>query len=194
MSESDSYFFTPSFEPTKEENNIFNINNDSKAPASPRRGKRDKKSRQEREKEKEERELLEHLVIVGYESKLFRDDGTAKAVDAGHYLIPWMGDKSLLVDRYDVRLLVDDRNVFKVENRRRRTKEEKEEEEALNYERYFDIEHAEAALAEERCFWSFYRRLYSITRDNGLLFVHVPIKRKQRKDSKLPQIPQHFTT
>jgi hypothetical protein len=62
---------------------------------------------QEEEKEKAA------IVVVGYESKMFRDDETAAKVNEGKFLVPWMGDKSLMIDRYDVRLLLDDRKAFK---------------------------------------------------------------------------------
>ena len=40
------------------------------------------------------------LLVFGYSCKLFRDDAKAILEDSGQLLIPWMGDSSLMVDRY----------------------------------------------------------------------------------------------
>lgn len=41
----------------------------------------------------------EELMVFGYSCKLYRDDAKAMAEDSGVYLIPWMGDHSLMIDR-----------------------------------------------------------------------------------------------
>ena len=42
----------------------------------------------------------EDLLVFGYACKLYRDDTKALMEESGQLLIPWMGDHSLMVDRY----------------------------------------------------------------------------------------------
>ncbi|KAG6458955.1 hypothetical protein O3G_MSEX011136 [Manduca sexta] len=51
----------------------------------------------------EPKEKKEELFVFGYSCKLFRDDDKALHVDQGKHLIPWMGDETLKIDRYDAR-------------------------------------------------------------------------------------------
>lgn len=146
------YFFTPSFEtqpPAVREHNILDVPPEEPPEPVPR-GRESKRKRQEREREEEEEKERAALIIVGYESKLFRDNETAAAVNTGKFLVPWMGDKSLMIDRYDVRLLLDDRKLFKKNKEKIRktvlSKEEAEEEAMCDYERYYDLEHHEDEL------------------------------------------------
>ncbi|XP_072311365.1 splicing factor, suppressor of white-apricot homolog isoform X2 [Eucyclogobius newberryi] len=43
------------------------------------------------------------LLVFGYACKLFRDDEKALYHDQGKHLIPWMGEKNIMIDRYDGR-------------------------------------------------------------------------------------------
>lgn len=40
------------------------------------------------------------LLVFGYACKLYRDNAKAIMENSGQLLIPWMGDSSLMVDRY----------------------------------------------------------------------------------------------
>ena len=44
-------------------------------------------------------ELDENICVIGYASKLFRDDTKARSIHRGEHLIPWQGDESLMIDR-----------------------------------------------------------------------------------------------
>lgn len=46
------------------------------------------------------RDEEEDLLVFGYACKLYRDDAKALMEDSGQLLIPWMGDHSLMIDRY----------------------------------------------------------------------------------------------
>jgi hypothetical protein len=53
-----------------------------------------------------------HFVVIGYGSKLFRDDDAALYVDAEKHMIHWRDREDLTVDRYDGRCLLDDYSCF----------------------------------------------------------------------------------
>ena len=65
----------------------------------------------------------DELLVFGYGCKLFRDDEKALMVEQGHFSVPWMGDHSLRIDRFDAR-----GNLTKLENHEALTDELKKEE------------------------------------------------------------------
>ncbi|XP_012136399.1 suppressor of white-apricot isoform X2 [Megachile rotundata] len=54
----------------------------------------------------------QELLVFGYSCKLFRDDDKAKMIDQGKHLIPWMGDNTLKIDRYDGRGALGDLRIY----------------------------------------------------------------------------------
>ena len=86
--------------------------------------------------------------MCGYESKRYRDDDTARAVEEGRMLIPWNGDDSLRVDRYDVRNLTDDsQKLARFRGVYRRSPQQVELHRKLETERYRDLVEATATGA-----------------------------------------------
>lgn len=55
-------------------------------------------------KPSEKAEEDEQLLVFGYACKLFRDDARTLLESSGQLLIPWMGDNSLMVDRYVLKI------------------------------------------------------------------------------------------
>lgn len=97
------------------------------------------------------------LSVLGYSSKLFRDDEKAKELEQGKYLIPWTGDTSVKIDRFDVRAYLSDLtqlNAGQEEDHEMcaENKETEEEEELCDDERYkalHDIEGDKEMYEEE---------------------------------------------
>ena len=94
------------------------------------------------------------LLVFGYGCKIFRDDQRALSVEAGDHLIPWMGDPSLRIDRYDGRGHLH--NLAEYESRPGARLEdddlERHEEELCEEERWRALHHddsEDAARAEE---------------------------------------------
>lgn len=92
---------------------------------------------------------------------LFADNDLAASLDAEEHLQPWLGDDTLMVDRYDVRLLLqDDAQISPSSHRSVNTSQTTNEdtiESELEYERYRDLQpelrnprkQPEPAVAEE---------------------------------------------
>ena len=87
---------------------------------------------------------FEDLLVFGYAAKIFDgSDDRARYVDQGRHLIPWMGDASTLIDRYDVRGHLTDLSEFEQNDRNGwiapLTDKEKAVEEACDLERYAEL-------------------------------------------------------
>ena len=100
---------------------------------------------------------FEDLFVFGYAAKLFDgNDERSRYVDQGKHLIPWMGDASLLVDRYDVRGHLTDLTAFENNDRNgwvsRMTDKERALEDACDQERYAELRediHDKSTFEEE---------------------------------------------
>ncbi|MGH0114683.1 UNVERIFIED_CONTAM: hypothetical protein FKN15_034000 [Acipenser sinensis] len=108
------------------------------------------------------------LLVFGYACKVFRDDERAHYHEQGKHLIPWMGDKSIMIDRYDGRGHLHDLSEYDAEswNRDYHLSEEEARIEALcDEERYLalhtDLLEEEARQEEE------YKRLSEALADEG---------------------------
>mmetsp|Transcript_21179 Transcript_21179/g.35016 ORF Transcript_21179/g.35016 Transcript_21179/m.35016 type:complete len:152 (-) Transcript_21179:2643-3098(-) len=92
-------------------------------------------------KPSDEEDENQGLSVFGYSCRIFRDDETARMIDEEKHLIPWYGQSDLLVDRFDVRGLLENRDLFKKRKiAYQPTAKEIEEEANLDQERYADIE------------------------------------------------------
>ncbi|XP_028680812.1 splicing factor, suppressor of white-apricot homolog isoform X1 [Erpetoichthys calabaricus] len=108
------------------------------------------------------------LLVFGYACKLFRDDERAAYHEQGRHLIPWMGDKNIMIDRYDGRGHLHDLSEYDADswNRDYKLSEEEARIEALcDEERYLalhtDLLEEEARQEEE------YKRLSEALADEG---------------------------
>ena len=50
----------------------------------------------------------EELLVFGYACKIFHDDEKAIKTDDEHFSVPWMGDPSMKIDRFDGRGVLPD--------------------------------------------------------------------------------------
>nr|SVE88691.1 EOG090X07RL [Daphnia sinensis] len=107
--------------------------------------------------EAEVKDKFEDLLVFGYACKLFRDDEKAAEIDQGKLLIPWMGDDSIKIDRYDARGTLFDLKSHETpqggyDRTEGLTSEEKRIERLCDEERYFALykdEEEEAVIKEE---------------------------------------------
>nr|SVE73610.1 EOG090X07RL [Daphnia atkinsoni] len=107
--------------------------------------------------EAEAKDKFEDLLVFGYACKLFRDDERAAEIDQGKLLIPWMGDDSVKIDRYDARGTLFDLKSHETpqggyDRTEGLTSEEKRVERLCDEERYFALykdEEEEAVIKEE---------------------------------------------
>ncbi|XP_059397986.1 splicing factor, suppressor of white-apricot homolog isoform X1 [Carassius carassius] len=119
-------------------------------------------------KEQSDSSKYAELLVFGYACKLFRDDERAIYHDQGKHLIPWMGDKNIMIDRYDGRGHLHDLSEYDAGswNHDYQLSEEEARIEALcDEERYLamhtDLMEEEARQEEE------YKRLSEALADEG---------------------------
>ena len=73
----------------------------------------------------------------GQSCTIFADSDLAASLDAGRHLQAWLGDQTVMVDRYDVRLLLHDSTQLHKPSYRREP--DSSEEEDIDFERYRDL-------------------------------------------------------
>ncbi|KAJ8982201.1 hypothetical protein NQ317_013503 [Molorchus minor] len=95
-------------------------------------------------------ENYDDLLVFGYACKLFREDEKALYIDQGKHLIPWMGDETLKIDRYDCRGALSDlrkyeasREGFDALRWLGLSEKEKQLEELCDKERYYALKNNE---------------------------------------------------
>uniref|UniRef100_A0A1B6H4P8 SURP motif domain-containing protein n=1 Tax=Cuerna arida TaxID=1464854 RepID=A0A1B6H4P8_9HEMI len=84
------------------------------------------------------------LCVIGYSSKLYRDDDKAVEIEEGQHLITWVGNEDVKIDRYDVRCYFN--NLSHCETGRMGyalSEEDKEMEKMCDKERYRALLHDE---------------------------------------------------
>lgn len=64
-----------------------------------RRGGSKKDHQNKPRKEESDSSKYAELLVFGYACKVFRDDERANFHEKGKHLIPWMGDKNIMIDR-----------------------------------------------------------------------------------------------
>ncbi|RHZ47077.1 hypothetical protein Glove_593g8 [Diversispora epigaea] len=138
--------------------------------ASPSRFK-SRKNKHPRKKQRTNSQEYD-LLVFGYEAKTFRDDDMSKKVNDGELLISWRGEteNKILLDRYDVRNLLDEREQFrKVSYTMARKNEEIELEKIIDEERWKDLD----SEAED---------LFEMSEEERYEFIEEKKKRKREKD------------
>lgn len=98
------------------------------------RRRRGKKRHNKAAKEEPQNEV----AVIGVHYRSFDDDSLAAFVNSATALVPWNGDPKLLIDRYDVRHLLQD--LTGIRRRRARPPSPDATKEELDYERYRDVE------------------------------------------------------
>ncbi|KAF5281900.1 hypothetical protein FQR65_LT14484 [Abscondita terminalis] len=95
-----------------------------------------------------QKEKHEELLVFGYACKLFRDDVKALYVDQGKHLIPWMGEESLKIDRYDCRGALSELRQYEAnyDSKSSLSETEKRLEILCDEERYYSLKNNEEEL------------------------------------------------
>ncbi|CAI2178913.1 13941_t:CDS:2, partial [Funneliformis geosporum] len=119
-------------------------NNWSEPPSSSKFNNKSRRHKHPRKKQRTNSQDYTDLLVFGYEAKTFRDDEMAHKVNNGDLLIPWRGEteNKILLDRYDVRNLLDDRDQFKkvAYTMTRKSEQDIEQEKLCDEERWADLD------------------------------------------------------
>lgn len=86
-------------------------------------------------------QFCSELCIVGSSCTLYQDEMKYLEMEQGLHLIPWMGNTTLLVDRYDARVFLDDQSKFGLKSnlKFRLSEDEMEFERLCDEERYLEL-------------------------------------------------------
>ncbi|KAL6065520.1 Peptidylprolyl isomerase [Balamuthia mandrillaris] len=111
---------------------------------------------QQRREEREEKRLAE-LVVLGWECKLFPPPPSQQQKQQNvndSFLIPWMGDENLLIDRFDVRALLQEKKLFEKKKKKqghptKRPETSNKLAQKIERERYWDMSLHEEDLYKE---------------------------------------------
>ncbi|VEL12346.1 unnamed protein product [Protopolystoma xenopodis] len=83
------------------------------------------------------------MVVMGQACKLCDDPLKSLEINQGSLLVPWFGDKGLMIDRYDCRGYLADISVYDTDHVLRRAPslsiEEQDIEKLCDYERYLEL-------------------------------------------------------
>jgi hypothetical protein len=98
---------------------------------------------------REENGDIQEIQVIGYQSNLYRDDTAALKIESMSSLIPWNGDRNILIDRYDCRGYLFDLTEFTNNNSdiySQLSNDEQDEtriEKLCDEERYLDLVNSE---------------------------------------------------
>ncbi|GFT23482.1 hypothetical protein NPIL_195171 [Nephila pilipes] len=144
----------------------------------------------------------EKLFVFGYSCKIFPDDEKAAFVDQGNHLIPWMGDESLMIDRYDVRGYLHDLKQYEPktdeyedpfaeeekfcdEERYRSLRSDMSEEQLYQEE---ELKRLRAAIANDGAYHEI-----GFTYDNTDQYVEPELCKVEEPEDELYQVPEGLT-
>ncbi|GES78389.1 splicing factor, suppressor of white-apricot homolog isoform X1 [Rhizophagus clarus] len=135
-------FFSETLLPEPSQSEQRSSNNWSESSSSSKFNK-SRRNKHPRKKQRTNSQDYTDLLVFGYEAKTFRDNEMSQKVNKGELLIPWRGEteNKILLDRYDVRNLLDERDQFKkVAYTMTRKSDDVEQEKLCDEERWADLD------------------------------------------------------
>ncbi|GBC48584.2 uncharacterized protein OCT59_029769 [Rhizophagus irregularis] len=164
-------FFSETLLPEPSQSEQRPSNNWSESSSSTKFNK-SRRNKHPRKKQRTNSQDYTDLLVFGYEAKTFRDNEMSQKVNKGELLIPWRGENEnkILLDRYDVRNLLDERDQFKkVAYKMIRRPEDVEQEKLCDEERWVDLD-------------SEFEDLYSMSEEERDSYIENKRKRKKMQE------------